>query len=334
MSDLLSMYETIRRIRTFEEEVITLFESGKVPGFSHSYIGQEATASGVCHALQPDDRVASNHRGHGHVLAKGADPSRMMAEILGKSGGYLQGMGGELHIMDASIGVLGANGIVGANFPISAGAALSDKLAGNGRVTVAFLGDGSTAEGTFAEALNIAALWQLPLVFVCENNRYGEWTPVDHAVAGRIVERGDRYGIPGVEVDGQDVVAVNEAARDAVERARSGEGPTLIESHTYRWHGHMYGEEAMLGGKTYRPADEIAHWRTNRDPVVLTRQRCLDEGAASEDELAAIEDKIRAEIDAAAAFAQESEVPPPEQALEFVFADPVTSPADAARSTS
>jgi acetoin:2,6-dichlorophenolindophenol oxidoreductase subunit alpha len=328
MSEIVVMYEGLRRIRDFEEEVIALFNSGKVPGFSHSYIGQEATAVGVCHALEPDDRVASNHRGHGHVLAKGADPSRMMAEILGKQTGYLQGMGGELHIMDADIGVLGANGIVGANFPIAAGAALNDKLAGNGRVTVAFLGDGSTAEGTFSEALNIAALWELPVVFVCENNRYGEWTPVEDAVAGRIVDRGTSFGIPGVEVDGQDVVAVHEVAQEAVDRARSGNGSTLIESHTYRWHGHMYGEEAMLGGKTYRPPEEIEHWRNNRDPVVLARQRCIDEGAASEQELAALEERIRLEIATAAKFAQESAVPAPEQALEFVFESPVAGPAE------
>jgi TPP-dependent pyruvate/acetoin dehydrogenase alpha subunit len=334
MSELLAMYETIRRIRVFEEQVIELFTGGKVPGFSHSYIGQEAVAAGVCHALDPDDRVASTHRGHGHVLAKGGDPDRMMAEILGKATGYLRGMGGELHIMDASLGILGANGIVGANFPIAAGAALSDQLAGNGRVTVAFCGDGSTAEGTFGEALNIAALWQLPLVVVCENNRYGEWTPVEDAVAGRIVDRGSSYGIPGTEVDGQDVVAVRDVAAAAVARARSGGGPCLIEAHTYRWHGHMYGEEAMLGGRTYRPPEEIEHWRSERDPVVLTRQRVLDEGAAGEQELRDLEERVATTIAAAAEAAEAAEPPPPEQALEHVFAQPVTTPAEAARSAS
>jgi acetoin:2,6-dichlorophenolindophenol oxidoreductase subunit alpha len=326
VAPLAELYETVKRIRTFEEEVIELFKGGQVPGFSHSYIGQEATAAGVCHALQRDDRVASNHRGHGHILAKGADPARMMAEILGKSTGYLRGMGGELHILDASIGVIGANGIVGANFPIAAGAALSDQLQGNGRVTVVFFGDGATAEGTFAETLNIAALWGLPLVFVCENNRYGEWTPVEEAVAGAIVGRGASYGIPGVEVDGQDAAAVFEVAGEAVRRAREGNGPTLIESHTYRWHGHMYGEEALLGDKRYRDAAEVEEWRSTKDPVVLTRRACLDAAAATEAELDAVDERVAAEIAGAVRFARESELPPPEQALEHVFASPVAGP--------
>lgn len=318
----MDLYRGIRRIREFESQVIELFTSGDVPGFTHTYIGQEAVATGVCAALQPQDRVGSNHRGHGHILAKGGDPKRMMSEILGRSTGYCQGMGGELHIMDASIRILGANGIVGANLPIAAGAALHDMMAGDNAVTVAFLGDGATAEGTFGETLNIAALWNLPLVLVCENNRYGEWTATADAVAGSISSRGDSYGIPGETVDGQDVWAVLSGAQAAVDRARAGDGPSLIEAETYRWFGHMYGEEAMLGGHVYRPEEEVADWKSNRDPVTLTRDRARDEGI-SEGDLDSIDEEVRQEMVGAVEYATNSPLPEPEQALAHVFGETV-----------
>lgn len=326
---LVGMYESIKRIREFEETAISLFQDGIVPGFTHTYIGQEAVAVGVCSALTPGDRVASNHRGHGHIIARGADTSRMLAEILGKKDGYLQGMGGELHIMDASINIIGANGIVGAGIPIAVGAALSDQMQGNDNVTVSFFGDGATSEGYFAEAMNLAAIWNLPIVFVCENNMYGEFTPAAEVCAGVIYKRAEGYGIPGVEVDGQDVVAVRDCALEAVERARSGGGPTLIEAKTYRWYGHFYGEEAMIGSYSYRSDEEIADWKQNRDPVTLTRQRVLDEGAAEEAELARVDQAIAEEMKRASEFAQSSPLPPAEQALDFIFAEPVHGPAQA-----
>jgi len=328
---LVSQYETIKRIRAFEDKSISLFQDGIVPGFTHAYCGQEAVAVGVCSALEPGDRVGSNHRGHGHILARGADSSKMLAEILGKRDGYLQGMGGELHIMDASINILGANGIVGAGIPIAVGAALSDRLQGNDNVTVSFFGEGATSEGYFSEAVNLAAIWDLPVVFICENNLYGEFTPASEVVAGEIYKRAEGFGIPGVRVDGQDVVAVNEATRTAVERARGGEGPTLIEAMTYRWYGHFYGEEALTGDYKYRSDEEIADWKTNRDPVKLTRDRILQEGLADEAELDAIDKAIDEEMESASQFAQQSPEPPPEQALDFLYSARIPGPADAAK---
>jgi pyruvate dehydrogenase E1 component alpha subunit len=325
------MYETIKRIRAFEDKAISLFQDGIVPGFTHAYCGQEAVAVGVCGALESGDRVASNHRGHGHILARGADTSRMLAEILGKRDGYLQGMGGELHIMDASINILGANGIVGAGIPIAVGASLSDRLQGNDNVTISFFGDGATSEGYFHEALNLAAIWKLPVVFICENNLYGEFTPASEVVSGEIYRRAEGYGIPGLRVDGQDVLAVYEVAQKAIERARAGEGPTLIEAMTYRWYGHFYGEEALTGDYSYRSDEEIADWKTNRDPVTLTRNRILAEGLADEAELDRIDEAIDEEMESASQFAQASPEPPPEQALDFLYSAPIPGPAQAAK---
>lgn len=316
---VVQMYEQVKRIRVFEEKAISLAQDGDVPGFTHVSIGQEAVAVGATHPLRPGDRVATTHRGHGHVLARGADPRRMMAEILGKAEGCCGGMGGELHIVDQSVGALGANGIVGAGIPIAAGAALADQLAGSGKVTLSFFGDGATSEGYFHEALNLAAIWRLPIVFVCENNHYGEFTAAKDVVAGRIVDRAHGYGIPGVEVDGQDVVAVAEVAAAAIDRARQGDGPTLIEADTYRWHGHFYGEQALTGSYEYRSKDEIEHWKTHRDPVKLTRQRALDAGAPEAD-LDRLDREIQAEMDGAMQFALAAPLPRPEQALEHLFA--------------
>ncbi len=321
-----TMYEQMRRIRAFEDKTVALFQEGAVPGFTHTYIGQEAVAVGVCSALRRSDRVASNHRGHGHLIAKGADTARMMAEMLGRTDGYCRGMGGEMHIVDPAVGLLGANGIVGAGIPIAVGAALADNLAGNDNVTVVFFGDGATSEGYFAEALNLAAIWQLPVVFVCENNLYGEYSAAADVCAGKLHERGVGHGIPGVEIDGQDVLAVNAVAVEAVDRARAGGGPTLIEAKTYRYHGHNYGEEIIIGSYKYRSDEEIDHWRTHRDPLVLCRRRCLEEGRADAARLDQIDAAIIEEIERAAEFAQQAPLPSPEQAFEFMFVNPVTRP--------
>jgi TPP-dependent pyruvate/acetoin dehydrogenase alpha subunit len=323
---IVQMYEQIKRIRAFEEKSISLFQDGDVPGFTHVYVGQEAVAVGMCHPLAPQDRVASNHRGHGHLIARGADPQRMMAEILGKTEGYCHGMGGELHIMDQQIGILGANGIVGAGIPIAAGAALADQLAGNDKVTLCFFGDGATSEGYFHEGLNLACIWNLPIVFICENNHYGEFTAATDVVAGRIVDRAHGYGIPGVSVDGQDVVAVSEVAATAIERARRGEGPTLIEADTYRWYGHFYGEEALTGTYEYRSKEEVQHWKDNRDPVKLTRARAIDEGV-DEADIDRIDSAIDVEMDRAAEFALNGTLPPPEQAMDHLFSVKIADPA-------
>ena len=324
---LVQMYEQIKRIREFEDKSISLFQDGIVPGFTHVCTGQEAVAVGVCHGLREHDRVASNHRGHGHIIAKHADTSRMMAEILGRTEGYCHGMGGEMHIMDPTIGIIGANGIVGAGIPIAVGAALADQLAGNDNVTVVFFGDGATSEGYFAEALNLAAIWDLPVVFVCENNMYGEFSAACDVCAGDLAQRGVGYGVPGVTVDGQDVMAVHDVAQKAIDQARGGGGPTLIEAKTYRWYGHMYGEEALIGDFEYRPKAEIQDWMDNRDPVRLTRQRVLDEGQADEAELDRIDQEVSDEIERASQFAQDAPLPPPEQAMDHLFSVRVADPA-------
>jgi TPP-dependent pyruvate/acetoin dehydrogenase alpha subunit len=321
---LIAFYETIRRIRDFENTLISLFQDGAVPGFTHNCIGQEASAAGVVMALRPDDRLYSNHRGHGHIIAKGADTSGMMAEALGRSSGLVGGYGGEMHIMDPSVGVWGTNAIVAAGLPIATGSALADRLAGRDTVTVVFFGDGATSEGTFAESLNIAANWRLPVVFVCENNQYGEFTPASEAVAGEIVDRATGYGIPGVRVDGQDVEAVHAASSEAVARARSGDGPTLIESATYRWWGHFYGEEALIGAQSYRSQAEIDDWKANRDPLKNIRSRCLSAGVPEED-LDAIDAAVAEEMDAAVAFAKAAPLPDPAAALDHVFVAPVAA---------
>jgi TPP-dependent pyruvate/acetoin dehydrogenase alpha subunit len=323
---IVQMYKQIKRIRVFEEKAISLAQDGIVPGFTHVSIGQEAVAAGAMHVLAAGDRTATTHRGHGHLLARGADPGRMLAEVLGKREGYCQGMGGELHIVDQSIGALGANGIVGAGIPIAAGAALADQLAANDKVTLSFFGDGATSEGYFHEALNLAAIWSLPIVFVCENNQYGEFTAARDVVAGRIVDRAQGYGFPGIEVDGQDVVAVSEVAATAVDRARKGDGPTLIEADTYRWYGHFYGEQALTGSYTYRSNEEVQHWKDHRDPLKLARAEALESGA-TDAELARMDKVVEEEMERATEFALNGTLPPPEQAMDHLFSVKIADPA-------
>lgn len=315
--DQVELYRSMLRIRRFEEKLVTLFKRGRLPGFVHLYIGEEAVAVGACSALRDDDRITSTHRGHGHLIAKGAQVDRMMAELLGKVDGYCRGKGGSMHIVDFGLGIMGTNGIVGGGIPIATGAAWGDQQLGRDNVTVAFFGDGAANQGVFLEAMNLAAIWSLPVIFCCENNGYTEWTPTEKLTAGRIADRGRALGIPGEQVDGNDVLAMREAVDRAVARGRAGEGPTLIEAVTYRWHGHNEGEEAFSGD--YRPEDEIALWK-GKDPIAAFHKHLVSEGLAEESELERVDADETAGIEAALAFAEASPLPDPEEALEHLFA--------------
>jgi pyruvate dehydrogenase E1 component alpha subunit len=304
------------RIRLFEEAAGRLAESNRLPGFLHLYVGEEAVAAGVCGALNDDDHITSTHRGHGHLVAKGGDFNRMMAELMGKATGYCKGKGGSMHISDTSLGMLGANGIVGAGSPIAVGAAFANRYRGRGQVAVAFFGDGSTNIGAFHEAANMACALHLPIVFACENNEYGEFTPRDKTMAiTDIVDRAAGYGMPGVIVDGMDVIAVHEAAVEAVERARAGGGPSLIEAKTYRFYNH-HGVQNL--GLKYRSDDEVAMWK-QRDPIFTLEDRMIENKAATRDQFDAIWAELRADIDTAIAFADESPYPTPDQIMVGVY---------------
>jgi acetoin:2,6-dichlorophenolindophenol oxidoreductase subunit alpha len=317
---LIEMYTRMLAIRRFEEKAVELFSTGQLPGASHPYIGEEAVAVGVCANLRPDDRITSTHRGHGHCIAKGGDAKRMMAELLGKKTGYCKGKGGSMHIADFGIGILGANGIVGAGLPISTGSGLAAKLLGTDQVTVCFFGDGAANQGGFHSSLNLASIWKLPVVYVCENNMYAVSTPAAYAISIEdVADRGAAYGIPGVAVDGQDVMAVYEAAHEAVARARKGEGPSLIECKTYRYLGHMLGEEMMFGpDRTYRSQEEVERWK-KRDPIALFEARLEELGVLTEEQRAEINEQVTSQIEEAVAFARESPLPAPEDALADVF---------------
>lgn len=293
-------YRLMRLSRRFEETVHEQFEAGLVPGPLHLSIGQEAVAVGACGDLRLTDAVVSTHRGHHHCLAKGAAPDRLMAELLGRSTGYSHGRGGSMHVAVPELGLVGTNGIVGGGLPIATGAAYGMQVMGRDDVTVCFFGEGAAGNGVFAEALNVAALWRLPLVFVCENNQYVELTPVAVHLAGEIWRRADPYGMPGVQADGNDVDAVAAAVGEAVTRARAGDGPTLIEAVTYRWFGHYAGDSAA-----YRAEDEVTEWRA-RDPLVRARAQ-LDPAVADD-----LDADVEREIGAALAFALESPVSGPE----------------------
>jgi 2-oxoisovalerate dehydrogenase E1 component len=317
--DLLTAYTGMLRIRLFEEKATELFLAGAVKGTAHSYVGEEAIAVGVCANLNADDYIGSYHRGHGHCLAKGAKMELMMAELMGKSTGYCSGLGGSMHIADLSLGILGANGIVGAAMPLCSGAALSAMLNANGRVAVAFFGDGAVNQGVFHETMNLAAVWKLPLVFVCENNQYALTTPRQRTTAGdSLAARAVPYGIVGMEVDGNDPETVYFAARDAIERARRGDGPTLIEAHTYRWYQHSMRANLLEP----RPKEEVQAWLA-RDPLQLTAVQLLRRRICSQAALADIRSTVQAEVDAAVAFGHDSPAPTMEMALAAVTAAPV-----------
>ena len=316
--DLVEALRTMLRIREFENMCRRLFSRGRLPGFVHLYIGQEAVATGACLALRAEDQITSNHRGHGHVIAKGGDPTRMFAELLGKADGYCGGKGGSMHIVDFPSGMLGTNGIVGGGIPIAAGAALANQYLGNSRVALSFFGDGATNQGVFFESLNLAALWRLPLIFLVENNQYTEWTRTEDLTVGEITQRAAPFGIPACNVDGNDVTAVHRVVREAATRARSGEGPTLIECVTYRWHGHNEGEEAFAG--RYRPASEIEEWKA-RDPIAALESRLLDSGVVDEVRLEAIRSTERDLIEKSFREASAAAEAPVEDALADVFAE-------------
>ena len=312
---LLEMYRLMVEIRLFEEKVFELYGQNLVPGTIHLYAGEEAVAVGVCTALRREDYITSTHRGHGHCIAKGADLKRTMAEILGKKSGYCKGKGGSMHIADFSIGMLGATAVVGAGLPIAVGAGLSARLRKTDQVVACFFGEGASNQGTFHESLNLASTWKLPVIFVCENNLYAMGTRQSVVMnVADVADRGAGYGIPGVVVDGNDVLAVHEAARAAVERARKGEGPTLIECKTYRHKGHSRVDPAR-----YRPKEEVSEW-LSRDPIKLLRQRLTKENRMQPGELEKVEKEIAAEIEEAVRFALDSPFPEPEEALEDVCA--------------
>ena len=311
---LIEMYRTMVQIRRFEERVAREFAEGNIPGSVHSYIGEEAVATGAIAQLRKDDYIMSTHRGHGHLIAKGGQTDRMMAELFAKKTGYCQGKGGSMHIADMDIGMLGAAGIVGSGIPISTGAGLSAKLRGTDQITICFFGDGAANIGRFHEGINLAAVWCLPVIFICENNLWAVSVPTSCSLATpNIADRAVGYGIPGVVVDGMDVIAVYEAAGEAVARARSDKGPTLIEAKTYRFRGHFEGDAG-----TYRPKEEIEEW-LKRDPVKLYKEKLLEMKVLTEKETEEIDKEMLAEMDKAVKFAQESPFPKPEEALENVY---------------
>jgi len=312
---LIEMYRKMLEIRRFEEKVFELYGQNLVPGTIHLCAGQEAVAVGVCANLRKDDSITSTHRGHGHCIAKGAQLSRVMAEVLGKRTGYCKGKGGSMHIADFSIGMLGATAVVGAGIPIAAGAGLSIRLRETDQVVACFFGEGASNQGTFHEGINMAAIWTLPVVFVCENNLYAMGTRQSRVMTiENIADRAAAYGIPGVVVDGNDVLAVYEAAREAVERAREGKGPTLIECKTYRLKGHSRFDPA-----TYRPKEEVEEW-LKKDPILRFRARLLETGTLTDEEVNKIEKEVFTAVEEAVKFALESPYPEPKEALEDVYA--------------
>jgi TPP-dependent pyruvate/acetoin dehydrogenase alpha subunit len=313
----LDMYRGMATIRLFEEQVNDLYRGAKMPGLAHLYIGEEAVAVGVCSALRRDDYITSTHRGHGHCLAKGADVGRMFAELLGKESGYCKGKGGSMHIADHANGNLGANAIVGGSTGIATGAAFSAKRRGTDQVAVCFFGDGALGQGLLYEVMNMASLWVLPVVYVCENNLYNEYTHYLEATAGEILARPRSFGIEAAEVDGQDVRAVYAATSAFVERARRGEGPAFLLCNTYRYHGHHVGD---VDRAYYRSKDEEALWRTERDPLARFGAWLIEGGLADADGLKALEDESRAQVEAGVKVALEAPFPDPSEVTDDVFA--------------
>lgn len=317
---MLRMYRQMHRIRQFEEKVNHLFLEGRMPGTLHLYIGQEACAVGVCEALGPDDWVTSTHRPHGHAIAKGVALNAMMAELFAKTTGCAGGYGGSMHTGDPDVGSMTAIAIVGGNIPVATGMALGFKMQRTGQVVCCFMGDGAINEGAFHEAVNMAAIWDLPVVFVCENNLYGASTPVGQVVKlEKLSDRAAGYGIPGLTVDGMDVLAVHEAMREPIDRARSGGGPTFVECETYRFIGHSRSDT-----RGYRAREEEAEWR-ERDPIPRLAAQIAEAGHATEGELNAVAAEVGEELERAVAFAEESPSPAPEDCLKNVFAEEVSS---------
>ncbi|HVW79380.1 MAG TPA: dehydrogenase E1 component subunit alpha/beta [Mycobacteriales bacterium] len=329
IAEQIDLHRRMLVVRGFEERVAALYRDGEVPGFVHLSIGQEASAVGACWPLRTDDVITSTHRGHGHCLAKGLDPLGMFAELMAKDGGTNRGRGGSMHIADPRLGIFGANGIVAAGLPIAGGAALAAQLRGNGSVAVAFFGDGAVAQGAFHEAVNLAAVWRLPVIFCCENNGYAEFSSAASQHVATLEQRAAGYGVRYAGVDGTDVVAVAEAMAAVVDRARAGEGPVILEAATHRWHGHYEGDP-----QRYRTAEEIEAL-AEHDPIVLHRRRLLDAGV-SEADIAAVEQAVAEELDAALASARELSEPPAASLHDYVVVsradrdEPAPPPGDAA----
>jgi len=321
-SQLEEMYRRMCRIRYFEEAVIEIHSSGELIGPAHPYIGEEAVAVGACAALRDTDRIAGNHRSHGHPIAKGGDVKRAMAEILGKSDGFCKGKGGSMHLADFSIGILGESGIVASSVPIATGAALAAKLGKQDFVSLVFFGDGASNQGACHESMNMAALWDLPVIFMCENNRYAITTSYENSVSvDHVSDRASAYGMPGILVDGQDALAVWEATNEAVQRARAGEGPTLIEAMTYRFEDHSLGLDRVRKSE-YRTEEEVEK-AMQRDPLDIHRKALINHGFSTEAECDAIVEEVKAEITEAVEFARNSPFPEPDALFEDMWASPV-----------
>ncbi|MCC5955135.1 MAG: thiamine pyrophosphate-dependent dehydrogenase E1 component subunit alpha [Natronohydrobacter sp.] len=315
--DYLRMYTQMVRIRTFEDNANQLYLSARMPGLTHMYSGEEAVAVGICEALTDDDRITSTHRGHGHCVAKGAEFKAMFCELLGKAEGYCRGKGGSMHIADQSHGNLGANAIVGGSMGIATGSALRAKLQGSDDVTVCFFGDGATAQGLLYEVMNMAALWKLPVIYACENNGYSEYTKTEEIAAGSITARAEAFGIEAHQVDGQDVLEVNDLARKLVARARKGEGPFFIELMTYRYHGHHVGD---INREYYRSKAEEKEWKDNRDPIIRFRAHLVREGIATEADLDALNAEIEKDAAEAVAYALDAAYPDAAEVNQHVYA--------------
>jgi len=311
---MIAMYQNITKIRMFEERVAELFAEGKIPGFVHLYIGEEAVATGVCANLRDTDYITSTHRGHGHLISKGGNVKLMMAELFGKNTGYCKGKGGSMHIADVELGILGANGIVGGGPPLAAGAALAAQYQGGDDVAVCFFGDGASNQGTTHEAMNLATCWRLPVVFINENNLYGiSSCTINSMCVSDIADRASAYDMPGVVVDGNDVVAVYEAAFEAVKRAREGAGPSLVECKTYRHKGHFEGDPCV-----YRDEDELAEWKA-KDPLTRFEKKLVEVNLLDADKIQEIKNAIAGELDEAEKFAEESPFPGISELTEDVY---------------
>jgi pyruvate dehydrogenase E1 component alpha subunit len=320
----LETYRRMLRIRKFEQEGTRLYKEGHIPGAYHASIGQEAAIVGACMALRDDDYITGTHRSHGHPIGKGAKLDGLMAELMGKVTGICKGRGGSMHLADSSVGILGESAIVGGGIPLAAGAALSARARGTDQVALTFFGDGAANQGTFHETLNMAAVWKLAVIFFCENNRYAVTTSVtvSHGQPD-IAKRADGYAIPGVIVDGQDVTAIYEATHAAVERARRGEGPTLIEAKTYRFDEHQVGLSIL--GKPYRLGSEVQDYVQHRDPVTLFKNALLEHGWA-QTELLSIEQEVAETVARAIEFAQRSPLPDPADVYQYMYSNPIRYP--------
>ncbi len=308
------LFRTMVKIRRFDETVIQLYADGEIPGFMHLYIGEEAVAAGVCAALNKSDYITSTHRGHGHCIAKGGRPDYMMAELFGRKTGYCKGKGGSMHIADLDIGILGANGIVSGGIPTAVGAAVGIQYQDDDRVAVSFFGDGATNVGQFHEACNLASIWELPVIFVCENNLFAQTTPrTEHQKIKDVAARAVAYDMPAVTVDGNDVIEVYQASKEAVKRARDGGGPTFIECKTYRWRGHWEGDP-----QPYRTQDEVKEWKL-KCPITRFRRYLIENKVMLKQDLESIDKIIEDELQEAVEFARISPFPEPEEALDDVY---------------